>query len=473
MRESGVLMPIASLPGPYLIGDFGPQACQFVDLIRQAGFRIWQILPLNPLGYGNSPYQCYSSHALDECYVSPELLKRDGLIREARRFPRSRSIDYPAAKQLKRQILREAYGNFREDAAYRRFIRQEWVRRYAVFITFKEQNGLRCWNEWDEPFRSYPLHPAEETLAPYEDTIRFHMFVQFILDRQFRQLKRYANRQGVRLMGDLPFYVGLDSDDVYFHRECFQLYPDGRPQWIAGVPPDYFSKTGQRWGNPLYDWEHLRRTDYAFWFERLSFTAGLYDILRIDHFRAFDTYWKIDAAEPTAINGEWVENTGYDFFTKFFARYPRVRIVAEDLGEIRPQVYELRDAFHLMGMRVLEFDFFGASRRHEVGYIGTHDNDTLKNWYRDLQPSQKRRVRTFIRGRYPAMSTADGILQYALDLKCRLVILSITDLLLSRQRINLPGTIGSPNWEFRIPDYRRLKERLPLIKQMNEAGDRA
>ena len=473
MKKAGILMPVASLPSPHYVADFGNAAYRFADMIKQAGFSIWQVLPLNPLGYGNSPYQCYSSKALDECYVSLELLKRDNLIEKLPESTLTDKIDYALAKSFKRHYLKEAFINFVPDAKYRRFCKQRWVRDYAVFITFKETNDNRCWVEWPEEYKNYPYTRDEKLVERHIGEVSFHMFVQYILYSQFDRLKDYLKKLKIEIMGDMPFYVGIDSDDVYYNRDYFLLYDDGRPQWIAGVPPDYFSETGQRWGNPLYNWDLLRERNYDFWFERIHYSENLYDMLRIDHFRAFDTYWKIAAEEETAINGEWIINTGDEFFEQFFNKYPRSRIVAEDLGDLREEVLELRDKYSLMGMRVLEFNFFEASKQHEICYIGTHDNEAMKTWYRELENEERRQVNKLIREKYPDYSVLNGIIQYAIDMKSKYVILSVTDILLDDRRINLPGTIGSPNWEYKLKSFRSLSRRLKTVGKMLKRGKRA
>ena len=458
-------MPVASLPSPYLTGDFGEEALAFAKLLKKNGFRIWQVLPLNPLGYGNSPYQCYSSKALDELYVSPQKLYDEGLIEHLPPKQKSRRIRYQEAKALKRSLLQEAFQHFQSDEAYERFAAESWVQEYAIFVTFKEASEMKCWTEWKKELKDFPLTRSPEVIAPYLEEVRYHIFAQYILYKQFRELKKELEEMDIRILGDLPFYVGIDSDDVYYNREQFLLNEDGSAKWIAGVPPDYFSKTGQRWGNPIYDWEKMREDGYRFWFERLEYSASLYDILRVDHFRAFDTYWKIDAREETAVNGEWVENSGRDFSAKLFAKYPEMHIIAEDLGDIRPEVNELRDEFSLPGMKVMEFDFFGGSRPLQIAYTGTHDNETLRSWLRDLPPAEKKKVRKFIRKRYPRETLYNGILQYTLDLKSDLVILPVTDILGEKQRINFPGTIGSPNWEYKLSERKGLEKKLHKLQR--------
>lgn len=471
MKHSGILMPVASLPSPYHVGDFGPDAYRFVRMIKEAGFDVWQVLPLNPLGYGYSPYQCLSSKALDECYISPEILRKEHLISELPPKVRSNTIDYGQAKALKRELLRQAFASFKGSSDYEEFIQNQWVKDYAAFIALKEANDNKCWVEWDNRDKEYGITRDPEIIEQLQAEISFHQFVQYELYHQFNLLRNYVKENGLILVGDMPFYVGIDSDDVYYNRQYFELYGDGRPQWIAGVPPDYFSATGQRWGNPLYNWDELRKNDYDFWFDRIHYSEKLYDILRIDHFRAFDTYWKIDSREETAINGEWIINSGLDFFNKYFTLYPDSNIVAEDLGDLRPEVLELRDHFNLPGMRVLEFDTFGKSKKHEFAYIGTHDNEAMKTWYRELQEDEREKVRKFIRKKFPHDNVLNGLIKYAfLSLQSEFVIISITDILQDSRRINLPGTVGAPNWEYRIRDFRALAQRLCFMKEITSRG---
>ena len=468
MKRSGVLLPLASLSSPYLIGDFGPDAYRFGRYLKSAGFTYWQILPLQPLGYGNSPYQCTSSKAIEESYVSPDLLLKEGLIRELPKKKRSSVVLYEEAKALNRSLLKEAYSNFQPDEAYSAFSQREWVRDYAAFACFKELFDRKCWLDWEEPYRSWSLHRDPELLEKHKEAIDFEIFVQFILRKQFYALKNHLHRTGIELIGDMPFYVGIDSADVYYNRDSFCLDKDGNPVWIAGVPPDYFSATGQRWGNPIYDWKKMKKDGYAFWFDRLHSAAEMYDVIRIDHFRAFDTYWKIPASEKTAVVGEWIVNDGDDFFAKLFEQYPDMRIIAEDLGDLRPEVLELRDRYHLPGMRVIQFEPFAPFRRHQVTYLGTHDNDATLAWFAFLDKETKKKLLRRLRRRYPGMELRDSLLAYALDAKSELVILSANDITGDTRRINTPGTTGSPDWEYKLKSLKEFREQIPFLKERNE-----
>ena len=305
-RQAGILMPVASLPSSYGVGDFGKEAYAFADHIRRMGFSVWQILPLNPLGYGNSPYQPYSSYAGDPIYISLEKLAEDGLLDEVpKEFNKdSDHIDYEAVRSYKDEYLRKAFKKFDPDESYKEFATQEWVYQYGVFYMLKWKNDRKCWLDWKEEDKLWMTNKSREFTAEEEEEILFQMFLQYTFYCQWMELKGYVNSLGIKVMGDVPFYVGIDSLDVWANSKCFLLDENFRPTYIAGVPPDYFSPTGQRWGNPIYDWEYLKETDYKFWMERIGYNQTLFDIVRIDHFRAFDTYWKIPASCPTAIEGE-------------------------------------------------------------------------------------------------------------------------------------------------------------------------
>ncbi|MCI5773920.1 MAG: 4-alpha-glucanotransferase [Erysipelotrichaceae bacterium] len=471
MKKAGVLMPIASLPSLHGIGDFGKTSYEFVDLIARTGFKIWQILPLNPLGYGNSPYQPYSSYAMDELYISLELLKKAKLIKTIRAIDgKVDRIYYDKVRLYKKPYLEEAFSNFKADAAYAAFLQSNpWVESYARFITLKKLNDNKCWNCWEKQ----TLTPEDEPHLAYE------RFIQYMLYQQWQQLKKYANKKGIMIMGDIPFYVGLDSNDVYDNKACFLLDKDNYPSFIAGVPPDYFSATGQRWGNPIYDWEYLQQTDFKFWIERLSHTAKMFDIIRIDHFRAFDTYWKIKADCPTAIDGQWCEAPGYAFFDRLFEVCPDINIVVEDLGLLRDEVLILRDHYQFKGMHVIQFNFDPKNQtelpENLIIYTGTHDNQTLRSWYAHSKASFKKHTQAFFKAhnyRYELMN--DNFIAYALNSPCEYAIINFFDLLnkTDRYRINTPGTIGDPDWNPRIQSYDAYKEVISKYRRMIKKSER-
>ena len=471
MRKAGILMPVASLPGRHGCGTFGKEAYDFVKMMHQSGLGIWQLLPLNPLGYGNSPYQPYSSYAVDELYISLDVLAQQGLLKKVPSYHRNDDeIQYEEVRQYHDKYLRLAYQKFEKDEAYKSFIKQSWVKEYAIFKTFKVANNLRPWNEWEKEQKDYPINQKLD-LSKYEDEIAYQMFLQFVLHQQWHALKKYANSLGIQMVGDIPFYVGLDSADVWAHRENFLLDQDGRPTFIAGVPPDYFSATGQRWGNPIYDWDFMKKDKFTFWIERLSYMGKMFDVVRVDHFRAFDTYWKIPADCPTAIEGEWIEAPGYDLFDTLFKQYPNLTIVAEDLGDLRPEVLELRDHYKFRGMRIVQFTFdpegMEEDKTHLLVYTGTHDNDTTYSWYCQQPASLRRKMRQYLwKHGYHKHSFVDDVIDYSLDSNADMVIIPMSDWIHagSQARLNMPGSVGAPNWMWRMKDLRAFAKRIKQIK---------
>ena len=471
MRKAGILMPVASLPGRHGCGTFGKEAYDFVKMMHQSGLGIWQLLPLNPLGYGNSPYQPYSSYAVDELYISLDVLAQQGLLKKVPSYHRNDDeIQYEEVRQYHDKYLRLAYQKFEKDEAYESFIKQSWVKEYAIFKTFKVANNLRPWNEWEKEQKDYPINQKLD-LSKYEDEIAYQMFLQFVLHQQWHALKKYANSLGIQMVGDIPFYVGLDSADVWAHRENFLLDQDGRPTFIAGVPPDYFSATGQRWGNPIYDWKFMKKDKFTFWIERLSYMGKMFDVVRVDHFRAFDTYWKIPADCPTAIEGEWIEAPGYELFDTLFKQYPNLTIVAEDLGDLRPEVLELRDHYKFRGMRIVQFTFdpegMEEDKTHLLVYTGTHDNDTTYSWYCQQPASLRRKMRQYLwKHGYHKHSFVDDVIDYSLDSNADMVIIPMSDWIHagSQARLNMPGSVGAPNWMWRMKDLRAFAKRIKQIK---------
>jgi glycogen phosphorylase len=476
MREAGLLMPVASLPSDYGVGDFGKYSYQFIDFLKKTNMKIWQILPLNPLGYGESPYQPYSSYAGDELYIDLVKLYEDGLLKACPPAYRkdSTKIHYEDVRKYKEKFLKEAFKNFRPDSDYKEFVSQEWVYLYAVYLTFKKKNGLKCWNEWIPEHKNWIIDRVfDETV--YEEDIRYEMFVQYQFYRQWMALKNYANGLGIKIMGDIPFYVGIDSLDVWGNQEDFLLDQDGHPIFIAGVPPDYFSSTGQRWGNPIYNWDNMKENGFRFWLNRIGYNAKLFDIIRIDHFRAFDTYWKVPASCETAIEGEWVEAPGYEFFDKLFKTYPDISIVAEDLGDMRPEVYELRDYYGLKGMKIIQFSFDPlesnnnfTDRENMIVYTGTHDNETILGWFEN-QPEavQKETDLVLYSLGYDTGSIPHRFIRYTMDNIAETAIIPVQDVLElgNEGRINTPGTLGDPNWRWKLSSFDKLYEQADFLAE--------
>ncbi|MDD2979597.1 MAG: 4-alpha-glucanotransferase [Hespellia sp.] len=483
MRRAGLLMPVSVLPSSYGIGDFGSGSRELIDYMEESGFTIWQILPLNPLGYGNSPYQPYSSFAGDEIYIDLESLVSEGLLGEMPEpFQKTETrVHYDAVRAYKSQFLKEAFQSFVEDEAYRTFISQEWVYPYVVFLTLKKHNDMKCWNEWPKEQKEWIENPEEFDVSIYEEEIRYEMFVQYLFQKQWKEVKSYAKERKIKIMGDIPFYVGIDSLDVWMNQKEFLLEADGKPSFIAGVPPDYFCADGQRWGNPIYNWKRMQENGFTFWKKRFGYSTGLFDIIRIDHFRAFDTYWKIPSTCPTAVGGEWIEAPGYELFDTLLAEFPKAKIVAEDLGDMRPEVYELRDAYHFPGMKIIQFTFDPmehnnsfADRKNMIVYTGTHDNETIKGWLSNQPEKVQMAVeRTLYALGYQEKTMEKNFIHYTLDNLADTAILPVQDILElgNEGRLNTPGTLGSPNWEWRLADMNGLRKKLPFLKRvLKESG---
>ena len=477
-RAAGILMPVASLPSKDGVGSFGREAREFVDLLAEMGMKIWQILPLNPLGFGNSPYQPFSSYAGDEMYIDLEQLEEESYLAKGRKPYEAEGdpgrINYGQVKAYKGKYLREAYENFykksRDTADYESFQEKDWVYPYAVFMALKKQNGFICWNEWPKEQQDWILNHAYD-ISHLQEEIQYQMFLQYMFYKQWKALKKYANSKNVKIMGDIPIYVGIDSLDVWSCRENFLLDAEGKPSFVAGVPPDYFSPTGQRWGNPIYDWDHLKKEGFAFWVNRLRYNNELYDILRMDHFRGFDTYWKVPASCETAIEGEWVEAPGYELFDRLYKELPKLKLVVEDLGNMRPEALALRDHFHLMGMNVVEFSIFSLkpTKKHQLIYTGTHDNQPVQGWYDSLGKKTKWKINIrLIKYGMPWESITDKMVRFVYGSRARIAIVPLADIIGAgdEARLNTPGTMGSPNWEWRLPDWdpvRRKKDHIAKI----------
>ncbi|HUS14092.1 MAG TPA: 4-alpha-glucanotransferase [Chloroflexia bacterium] len=468
-RGSGILLHPTSLPGPYGIGDLGPAAYAWVDTLVRAGQKWWQVLPLGPTGYGDSPYQCFSAFAGNPYLVSPDALVQDGLITGADigtpSFPEDR-VDFGPVIKFKVALLTRAWERFRHGAAaqlkgpFEAFCAEaaEWLDDYGLFMALKDAHGGGSWLEWPLPLKRRDEATLAKAKTDLADSIQQHKFRQFLFFRAWRALKAHANAQGVRLIGDIPIFVSSDSSDVWAHPEIFLLDEQRQPVAVAGVPPDYFSKTGQLWGNPLYNWERLKETGYAWWAARFRATLAQVDVVRLDHFRGFVAYWRIPAGMPTAEIGEWETGPGAEFLTGVRKALGGLPIIAEDLGIITPEVDGLREKFGLPGMRILQFAFGGATEdrflphtyEHNcVVYTGTHDNDTTRGWYQSATEAE----RDFCR-RYLARDGSDvtwDLIRLAWSSVANLAVAPMQDVLDlgTEARMNLPGRPGG-NWSWRF-----------------------
>lgn len=480
-RLAGILLPIASLNSDEGSGNFGKEAYEFIDIISEIGFKIWQILPLNPLGYGNSPYQPYSSFAGDEIYVSLEKLYEENILKEKpEKVENTNRIDYIKLRKYKEKYLKKAYKNFKKDKDFLEFTKNSFVYNYAVFRTLKNINDDKVWNKWEKPLRDYD-NAINMDLSKYQEEIDYHLFTQYIFHKQLISLRKYANSKNVKIMGDIPIYVGLDSQDVWENKENFLLNRNYNPKFIAGVPPDIFSKKGQRWGNPIYDWDYMRRDGFEFWLKRLSYNEKLYDIVRIDHFRAFETYYKINSRNKTAIAGEWKKAPGYELLDKVFEKFPNLEIVAEDLGATRKQVFDMRDHYNLKGMIILQFALEGRdmtkstkskknfNKKNAIIYTGTHDNMTMKSWYENLDKKKKAYVKKVLKDKNClAEKMEDKFVEYLFKTEQNYAIIPLQDILGldDEARINMPGTVNDKNWSFRFKNMKEFIKKKDFLKKL-------
>lgn len=496
-RASGILLHPTSLPSRFGIGDLGKEAYQFADFLASTGQHLWQVLPLGPTGYGNSPYQCLSVFAGNPLLISLEKLVEDKLLEPADLedippFPRNK-VDYGSVIKFKIPLLKKSFETFQRKAApgereqFEAFLQQNasWLETYSLFMALKEAHGLAAWNTWEEDIRRHQPKSLEHWSKKLNHEIYYHKYQQYQFFKQWFELKKYCNEYGIRLIGDMPIFIALDSAEVWSHPELFYLDDDSKPTVVAGVPPDYFSQTGQLWGNPLYRWDVMARDGYAWWIERFRAARNLVDIIRLDHFRGFEKYWEVPATDNTAINGRWVPGPGAKLFEAVQKALGALPIIAEDLGVITPEVDALREQLGFPGMRVLQFAFsqdIGAEQyrphnypRNCVVYTGTHDNNTTIGWFKgedvkdSTQSKEEREKEKQFALKYLGTDGHEinwDFIRLALMSVANTVIIPIQDILGlgSEARMNLPGK-AEGNWCWRFtPDMltekmgHRLKE---------------
>jgi 4-alpha-glucanotransferase len=495
-RASGILLHPTSLPGPYGIGDLGPAAHRWVDWLSTAGCKLWQVLPLGPTGYGDSPYQCFSAFAGNPYLISPELLLDQGLLsaddfKDMPEWDPGR-VDFGALYHWKPSLLEKAFQRFSSDPSSVRdrpptllkegfeFFRADnaaWLIDYALFMAIKEAHGGGPWQEWPEALRRRDPAALAEIRKSLKDAILRFTFFQFLFFHQWNALRDYAHQKGLHIIGDIPIFVAMDSSDVWSHPDLFFLDMDGRPTVVAGVPPDYFSPTGQLWGNPLYRWDVHKSSGYAWWLERLRFTLATVDIVRIDHFRGFAGYWEIPAGSPTAETGRWVPGPGADFFNAVMPALSGAEglpIIAEDLGVITPDVIALRDQFALPGMKVLQFAFSGPDNiflpdhypQNCVVYTGTHDNDTARGWYASAPEAEKDFARRYLG--VDGSDFARNLIRAAWASTATFALTPMQDWLDlgTEARFNFPSRLGG-NWEWRMAEDAMSGELQDRIRELN------
>jgi 4-alpha-glucanotransferase len=492
-RASGILLHVTSLPSPYGIGDLGSAAFSWIDRLHSAGQRWWQVLPLGPTGYGNSPYQSISSFAANPTLISPDSLISEGLLRTAdcqAEFP-SDVVDYDAVIPYKTRLLETAWENFKAGArkdlrsAYDEFGSQQehWLEDYALFEALKTRYNGEYYLDWPEELVERRSDALNEARAELADQIGQVSFAQFLLFRQTDQLKEYAHSKGVRLIGDLPFFVSPDSSDVWGNPEFFLLDEGRRPLFVAGVPPDYFSAEGQLWGNPVYNWDAMRATGYRWSIDRLRALLAHVDAIRLDHFRGFAAAWHVPAGSPTAQSGQWVPGPGSAFFEGVQKELGSLPFIAEDLGFITPDVHALREQFHLPGTRVLQFAFDGHSDNpylpsnfvsNTAAYTGTHDNAPTREWYEQLPEYQRQNFWNYLR-RAPGASedAAPLLVDLAWSSTAALAIAPLQDLLNlgAESRMNIPGR-ATGNWCWRCPDDMERAPAFEWLRELTELSKR-
>jgi len=476
LRRSGILLPLFSLPSGFGIGDLGSEAYRFADFLAAAGQGIWQVLPLHPTDpiHGHAPYSSASAFAGNPLLVSPERLLREGLLHESdlddrSSFPAGR-VDYPGATAFKERLLGLAWRRFKRRSSrmtepeWELFCREHasWLDDYALFRALKARFGGAPWHLWPRPLRDRQTEALRAAGEELTEAVSREKFLQYLFFIQWRDLKRYCNDLGIQIVADMPIYINHDSADVWTHPDLFQLDRRKKPAFVAGVPPDYFSKTGQLWGNPLYRWERLKKTGYAWMLARIGQELKWADWVRIDHFRGFVNYWAVPAGSPTAVNGRWVEAPAVDFFGKLFGRFPRPPVLCENLGSNTPEIAQVIDCFEFPGMRVLLFAFDTDPSQnphapHNVGernvlYTGTHDNNTILGWFeREATSRAKRNLARYLGRRISPKRLHWDMIRLAMASPAGIAVFPAQDLLGLGQeaRINRPGTVEG-NWIWRL-----------------------
>lgn len=490
-RSAGILLSITSLPSPYGIGTIGKDARKFADFLEASGQKIWQLLPVGPTSYGDSPYQSFSTYAGNPYLIDLDYLCEEGLILKSditkiKWTYNKNEVDYARIYNNRFRVLKIAYQNFkkRSQGPFRNFEESnaDWLDDYALYMAVKQSFGMVSWTQWpDQAIRRRDPDAMEKYRKKLSDEIGFWKFLQFKFYEQWEDFRAYVNLKGIQIMGDMPIYVAMDSADTWANPQVFWLDEDQQPVCVAGCPPDYFSATGQLWGNPLYDWNYLKKTNYAWWFKRIKAASKLFDITRIDHFRAFDSYYAIPYPAENAIGGEWLEGPGIEFFEKMKQAIGDIPIVAEDLGFLTPGVIQLLKDSGYPGMKVLQFAFDSDEENdylphnytaNSIVYTGTHDNDTLVGWYKQAKQSDIDYAVEYCK------ITAEegfcwGLIRAAYESKSNYAIIQMQDILElgSEARMNIPSTLGG-NWVWRVDEKALTKELANKLYKMSKASGR-
>ena len=483
MRESGILMHITSLSGPYGIGTMGKEAYKFVDFLKSAGQSLWQILPLTPTGYGDSPYQSCSTFAGNHYLIDLNTLIAEGLLEKSEVEGRGWSwrddkVDFGAQYNNRLAVLRLAYSRFQDQEALDAFCREQalWLPDFALFMALKGRNGGMPWYQWEDAIKYRETEAIWKVRQELKDEIRFYCFVQYLFFTQWTALRAYAHENGIRIIGDVPIYVPYDSVDVWSNPELFQLDEAMNPIDVAGCPPDAFSDDGQLWGNPLYRWDVIGKDGFSWWVRRLAAAGELYDIVRLDHFRGFEAYWAVPFGDATAKNGRWVKGPGMDFIRAVKNNLPHVSLIAEDLGFLTQEVLDLRDDSGYPGMKVLEFAFDSREpseylphtyTTNSVCYVGTHDNMTMRQWF---DTADKEAVE--YASEYMCLNEQEGLvwgtIRTAMSSVSEQCVVQLQDYLDlgGDARMNFPGTCDGTNWTWRALDGVLTEELAEKIRKL-------
>jgi len=490
-RTAGVLFHPTSLPGRFGIGDLGDELLAFLDWAQSAGLRIWQVLPLNAPGYGNSPYGCLSSYAGNPLLISPQRLVEnellpDDALDDIPTFAED-YVEFDRVHEFKQKLLRHSFAHFSEHAAddQRQALAafshdNAWLPEWTLYAALKEHHGGKSWTEWPSDVASRDGNALAAARLQLADEILFHEYVQWLFFGQWAAVREAALTRGIRIMGDIPIYVAGDSADVWANREIFQLDEDGEPDVVSGVPPDYFSATGQRWGNPLYRWDVLRETHFRWWVSRFRAALRFADIVRVDHFRGFAAYWEIPASEQTAINGRWMPGPGRALFDALRDSLGDLPLVAEDLGHITKDVHELRKAIGVPGMKILQFAFAQPDSPHlphcydpkTVVYTGTHDNDTAHGWYEEADAAERDAIASYL-GVRDANDVAWSLIRAAYTSIAETAIVPVQDILNlgTEARMNRPGA-EHDNWSWRVTAGALTPEHAEELRELGEVSGR-
>lgn len=490
-RGSGILLHITSLPSSYGIGDLGMEAYRFADFLSETGQGFWQILPLNPtsVSRANSPYSSPSAFAGNPLLISPELLAQDGLLSKSdvKKSSSGGRVDYESVTEYKWGLFSQAYKKFRENVEknfeFEKFCEESahWLNDYALFVALGEHFGGLLWNRWPANVRDRKKGELKGLGEKLKDRILMEKFLQFVFYKQWFSLKKYCNDKNIHIIGDIPLYVSYDSSDVWTDPRVFKLDGEKNPLFVSGVPPDYYSRTGQLWGNPVFDWEYLKKTGYSWWVRRIEHNIGLCNVLRLDHFRGLIAYWEVPAGEKTAVNGKWVEVPTEDLLKTMLKHFPYLPLIAEDLGVITPDMREIMREFGLPGMRLLLFGFGGEDFavssyvphnhiKNCVVYTGTHDNNTVKGWWkREVGPKDKERLFKYIGRKVSEKDISWELIRLAMMSVANTVIFPMQDILgLGEEaKMNLPGTTGR-NWEWRLKPNQITPSAAKKLREMTE-----